>query len=411
MIRFWCTAILIFSSLLSARSQTDITIDVKHYESDSMIFGYYLADRMLVFDTLYRENKEPFKVKQDTSLDMGLYLLVSIPEGMFYQLIVDEDQEFEVTIDTLQQEHLSVTGSEENEVFLDYLNYVSEQRQLVQQLDQALATTDSTQLSIRDQLLKDKAAINTNVALRQKQIIEEYPDAIVSILMKANLPFEFPEFSGTPEEIQNQKYRYYKEHYFDDIDLNHRGIFRTPIIHQRINYYEESLTPKIADSIIQSVDYLLGLMDDDSEQFQYYLSYFLGKYGESKYIGMDAVYVHLALEYYAKGKAPWVEEDNLVEIVNNARRLKPVLIGKPAPAFRLMQQDSSYVSLSDLDNNYTILVFWKPGCGHCTKAMPHIIEFQEKYRDQGVEVVTMCTEGAKNPEECWKSIEEKNMLD
>jgi len=404
-------ALAILTSALAGLSAqtTNIQIDVKHYDSDTLIFGYYLAEKMLVHDTLTRTGDAPFAVKQDTLLPMGMYIVVSQPEGLFYQLIVDEDQEFDVLIDTLAESEIVVSGNEENELFYDYMAFVNQQRAATTNIDKAMVTTDSTQVSIRDQLLKDRFLINQGVTVRQERIIEEVPESIVAILLKANQQFEFPEFEGTDEEIQTQKYQYYKARYFDKVDLKHPAILRTPILHQRIEYYEENLTPKIPDSVIQTVDYLLGEMEEDSETYRYYLSYFLNKYANSKYIGMDAVYVHIALNYYGKGKASWVPEDNLKEIVNNARRLSPVLIGKQAPNFHVFKQDKTPVILSELENEYTVLVFWKPSCGHCTKAMPHINDFQEKYRSLGIEVITVCTESAKKQDECWESIEKKGM--
>ncbi len=403
---------LMFMSICLSTSygQTDIRIDVKHYDSDTLIFGYYMAERMLGYDTLYREKGAAFHVSADSSLTPGMYIVVSVPQGLFYQVLLGaEDQEFGVTIDTLSQNEITFDGSVENDIFYSYLSYINQARQEIQRIDNVLTDMDSTLISVRDQLEKDKLTINDMVLQRQNEVLSKYPQSIAAILIKANMPFEFPEWDGTPEEIEHQKFLYYKEHYFDKIDLKHPAILRTPIVHERINYYEESLTYKEPDSLIKSIDYLLGMMDEGSEIYRYYLSYFLNKYANSKYIGMDAVYVHLALEYYGKGKASWVSEENLKEIVGNARKMAPVLINKKAPEFHVTKEDGTPIVLSELQNQYTVVVFWKPSCGHCTKAMPHIIEFQEKYRDKGVEVVAICTERGKKVQDCWQGVKDKHM--
>ena len=49
---------------------------------------------------------------------------------------------------------------------------------------------------------------------------------------------------------------------------------------------------------------------------------------------MDAVYVHIVKNYYAKGLAPWTEEDQLKKIVKNAEKLEPLLIGKTATRYQ-----------------------------------------------------------------------------
>jgi len=365
---------------------------------------------MLVYDTIYKNSDQIFNIKQDSSLSPGMYIVVSVPQGIFYQIIVDEsDQEFNVTIDTTASQRIVFEGTQENETFYSYLDYIQQGRVEVANIDRVLATTDSTLVSVIDQLQKDKRSIDQMVQARQAQIIEEYPHSIPALLLKANLPFHFPTFEGTPQEIQDQKFAYYKERYFDNIDTKHPAILRTPFLHERMEYYEKNLTHNEPDSLIKTVDYLLGILDEDSEAYRYYLSYYLNKFANSKYIGMDAVYVHIALKYYAKGKATWITEESRNEIVGNARKLEPVLIGKKAPEFNVTQEDGTPIILSELDNEYTVVVFWKPSCGHCTKAMPHVIEFQEAYRDKGIEVVAICTERGKKAPDCWKGVKEKNM--
>ena len=125
---------------------------------------------------------------------------------------------------------------------------------------------------------------------------------------------------------------------------------------------------------------------------------------------MDAVYVHLALNYYDKGLTPWVPEENLKEIVGNAKKIAPTLIGQQAPDFKVKTQEGTELSLGDFTKDFTILLFWKPDCGHCTKAMPHIIEFQEKYKDKSVDLLTICTKTGKDYGKCWEGVEEKNMM-
>lgn len=412
MIKFLLTSVVVLFFSAQIFGQSNIKVDIKNYESDTLILGYYLADKLLVKDSVVRDNAGLFTYTQDSLMEPGMYIVVSIPEGMFYQILVgeaEEEQKFSVVIDTLSPQEISFEGSKENEIFYNYLNFINTSRAETSKLDQAIMGTDSVMVSIREQLIQDKALVERIVSQKQQTLIADHPESIAAILVKSNLPFEFPVFEGTAEEIQSQKYKYYKKRYFDNVDLNHNAILRTPVIHQRINYYMENLTPIDPDSIILSVDHLLGSMDQDSEIYRYYLSYFLNKYGNSKYIGLDKVYVHLALNYYGKDKAPWVTEENKMEIVSNAKKIEPILIGKPAPDFTIYKEDGSELSLSDLNKDYTILVFWKPNCGHCTKAMPHIIDFNEKYKDKGVEVVTICTQGGKDFGKCWEDVKKKGM--
>ncbi len=395
---------------LANAQRTDLNIHFANTESDTLILAYYYADKILVKDTLYSEDSGSFAYEQDTLLPEGMYLLVSKPSGNYYQVLLnDRDQEFSVIIDRSKQPELEFEGSEENTLFYDYLSFINTSRQQLTKIDNALNSTDSMLVSVIDQLKKDKDQVNRVVAQAQNELLEKYDGWLTAKLIRSNLPFDFPVFEGNPDEVQMKKYLYYKARYFDQVDLGDPAMLRTPVLDQRVNYYLQNLTPNQADSIIVSVDRILSLLEPNQEAYQYYLSNFLNSYGNSKYIGMDAVYVHLALNYYGKGKAPWVSEDNLAEIVDNARRINPILIGKKAPDFTVYRQDGTAVSLSDFKNDYTVIVFWKPDCGHCTEAMPHVIDFQEKYKDQGVDVLTVCTYSGEKYGKCWEDVEAKGM--
>jgi thiol-disulfide isomerase/thioredoxin len=404
----FCTILVSFN----LSSQVDIDFEVEGYNSDTLLLAYYYADKILITDTLYSQGENRFNYTSDSLLPHGMYLAVSPSGDYYYQLLVDsDDQEFYVNINNDRERPILFEGSDENLMFYEYMHFLTVSRGEIAKLDQALSTTDSTMISITDQLQKDKVNVNKMVEQRQEEILTEHPNSVTALLLKSNIPFQFPEFTGTPEELELKKYRYYKDRYFDQLDMSHPAILRTPVLDQRISYYIDNLTPSAPDSIIESLDVILGLLEDNPDAFQYYLSNFLNDYGNSKYIGMDAVYVHLALEYYGKGKADWVEEENLKEIVGNAKKLKPTLIGKDAPDFSVKSQDGTEYTLDSFNKDFTILMFWKPDCSHCTKAMPHIIEFVEKYKDESVDLLTICTKTGKDYGDCWEGVEEKGMIE
>jgi len=63
------------------------------------------------------------------------------------------------------------------------------------------------------------------------------------------------------------------------------------------------------------------------------------------------------------------------------------LVGRPAPAFALKDLDGKEVNLSDFKGKVVILDFWATWCGPCVMEIPHFIELQKQYKDQGVAIV------------------------
>jgi thiol-disulfide isomerase/thioredoxin len=54
-----------------------------------------------------------------------------------------------------------------------------------------------------------------------------------------------------------------------------------------------------------------------------------------------------------------------------------------------------FVSLYDVDKEFTILYFWEPDCGHCQEATPKLKAYYEKAKNEGVEVFAVCTQSDK----------------
>lgn len=406
--------ILLLSLFLSSISMfaTDgykINFELKNYEASELIIGFYYGEQTLVKDTLRTDKADgKFVLEGEEPLKHGIYLLLTQPESEFIQFIVNEDQEFTLMTDKEDLGDVKFKGSDENELFYNYLDFIKDRRVEAEELQAQKLKLDSLNEST-DDITKQIEEVNQSVKTKQAQVVEQHPESIVAMLINANKQLELPEFTGTKEEIQVKKLNYYKAHYFDDIPLGRHEILRTPFVHKKINYYLERLTHAHPDSISKSLDHILAKTKPAEDNYRYYLSHFLNKYHGSKIVGYDAVYVHLAMKYYARGEAPWVDEENLNKIIDKARRTQPLLIGEQAPDFTAKDKEGIEHTLSKIDADYKVLMFWKPDCGHCKKAMPFVVDFQDKYIDKSVRVISFCTSGAKNIEKCWDGVEEKNM--
>lgn len=175
-----------------------------------------------------------------------------------------------------------------------------------------------------------------------------------------------------------------------------------------INFYMDNLTVPVPDSVIQSVDEVLQLIEPDTVAFQKYFYQYLNKYYGSKVMGMDAVFVHMMKEYTMKGKTPFFSEESNAKITKDALLWEKTLIGRTAPDLEnyiLNIEESIKVKDAEDENRrfaldgktylnsifkpYTVVLFWAPDCGHCKKSMPVLVDFYEQHFDS-VEVFAVC---------------------
>jgi len=66
-------------------------------------------------------------------------------------------------------------------------------------------------------------------------------------------------------------------------------------------------------------------------------------------------------------------------------------IGASAPDFVSKDIDGKEISISGLRGKIVVLDFWATWCGPCKASLPHTQAAAEKYKDQGVVVLAVCT--------------------
>jgi len=364
------------------------------------------------------DDKGYFTFKGEERLDGGVYMFVLPPDNQFLQIMISEEEQ-NFTIETEKSDlsgKVKVTDSKDNELFYNYLQFLGKQRPIADNLRkeiEAAGEDERKKTALEAQLDK----IDTDVFAFQDNIIKSHSKTLTAAIINSNKGTTLPEFTGTDEEIQIKKWQFTKQHYFDNIDLTDERMVRTPFLQQRVDHFINKLTAQHPDSISQSIDFVLSKMASAEDNYKYYLVKFLNDFAKSKVVGFDAVYVHIALNYYKTGKAPWTDKDQLEKIVDNGEKLEPLLIGKVAPNIKMQTQDKKEIELHSFESPYTILFFWDPDCGHCKKATPDMIEFQEKFAPRGVKIFGICTKlvekddegqwSMKGIEECWEYIDEK----
>ena len=409
--RLLSTLFLALFALTSwAQDGYEIKIEIEGYEQPELYLAYYLGDKQYIQDTVVRAKDDSFTFSGEEALPGGIYLVVMAPNNEFFQILVDENnQQFslESKIGAEQLEGTVFKNSQDNQNFYEYLIYLAEQREKGNSLQESIQTEDDE--TKKAKLQEELDGLGDQVMDYQKQFIADHPTSLPAAIIRANLPNDFPEFTGTDEEINGQKWRWLQKHYFDNIDLGDTRMLRTPFLFQRVDYFVQKLHVQHPDSIAIAIDYVLEEMRPSEDIFQYYLIHFLNFYAASKFVGMDAVYVHLVNKYYSKGDAPWTDQEQLDKIIDNAQRLEPLLIGKTAPDLRMQRRDGSMISLHEVDSPYTVLYFWRYDCGHCKKSTPILKEFYDKFKDRGVAIFAGCAKLRDEVPECWDYIDENEI--
>ena len=195
-----------------------------------------------------------------------------------------------------------------------------------------------------------------------------------------------------------------KPFHFDPFNIR---LLHTPLYEGKIKNYLSRAIPQHPDSLIVAVDFLLNGSRINDELYRYMLITLFNHFAESKFMGMDVVYFHIA-EYYYIPDATWSSAEFIKKLKENLELNKPSLIGQKAPNlimrripeehFLMAMQDTVIKNdphvghdffIHDIDARYTILYFWEADCGHCQKATPALYDVYSRLKEKNVEVISI----------------------
>ena len=184
-------------------------------------------------------------------------------------------------------------------------------------------------------------------------------------------------------------------------------------------YAQEQRLQQLAGTMPPGVDppFLAPMSTGLGEVFQYVVQFITNKYQNSEIMGMDAVFVHMALNYYCPGpnkpsRAYWMSDENLEKLCERARKMAPLVIGSKAPNIILTDStEQNWIGFHGLPQEYVVLIFWDPHCGHCKKEMPGWYEvYKNEMKDLGIEVFAVAKAVDESLMRDWKKFLRENDL-
>ncbi|MFN0190086.1 MAG: thioredoxin-like domain-containing protein [Bacteroidia bacterium] len=377
---------------------------------DSMVYlANYYGEKQYLKDSTHADANGNVVFRGAEKLPGGIYLFV-FPGKTYFEILLDQEQTFSMECTMANViETMKVKGSEDNRLFYEYLKFIQERSKEVEplknerkNLQDQKQPTDSVEAKIKR---VDQAVVEYKLSF-----ISKYPERLLASIFNASQDPKVPELPLKKDGTRDSAfaYYYYRDHYFDQINLSDERLLRSPIYHSKLSYFMKNLVINMPDSIYPVTDSLIKWASGNKETFKYMVWFLTNTYETSNIMGMEAVFVHLVKNYYTKEKAYWVDETTLFKIKDRARILEPLLLGKVVKNLILPDSNGVYQALHAVNAPFTILYFWDPDCGHCKKVTPKVKAYYDKVKSKGIKVFAVCTEVEM---EKWKNYIKENKLD
>ncbi len=387
-IRYILLGLFIILHLPAVGQNSRIELKVDGINDSIAYLGYHFADKRFVLDTVAITGPD-IKFTHSDPYKTGLYFFYT--PNVYFEFIVNEQEIILETSGPSYFQNLKVIKSEENRVFQKMQQYVSAKRKTYKELAEQAEGLRGDSIALAN-LKTNLKKIDAEVAAYQKKVAVDNPDLFVAKMMLVMQKPVIPDsLHGETKALQMQRYQYYKNHFFDGIDIADPSLLRTPLLHQKINEYLDKVIIQNPDSVIQEVDMLLGKFKENEESYRYLLVTLSNKYETSAIMGQDEVFVHIVEKYYLTGTATWVNDDLIQKLTERIETIKPNLLGKQAPPLILTDTTFTRFALYDLKSDYIVLYFYDPDCGHCKKTTPIIYEAYARLRAKNVEILAINT--------------------
>jgi peroxiredoxin len=404
---------LAFCSKGQLKKGYEIKVNIPDLRDSTIFLAYHLGDKQYIKDTVSLDNSGNGIFNGSEDLPQGIYMIV-LPGKQYFEILITPNQYFSVSCSFADYFNtLKFAGSDENAAFVNYQKKWIEMQKKASEIGKRFQNNKQNSDSVNLlSVMQKKQEEKMKSYLRE--VIWDNNGNLLSLLVKAMLPVDIPVVT-VPQGTRNpdsvkwiRNYIYNKNHFFDNVDLTDERLVRTPILQARLNTFFTNVLIQSPDTINKEIDKLIDKVKGNYKVYQFVAVYLFNHFRESEVMGHDAVLVKLADDIYLSGKADWVSAEFKEDLRKQVDRLRPNLIGVKAQNLIMDSYKGRFVSLYDIEKDFTVLYFWEPDCGHCAEATPKLKAWYDKAKDSGVEVFSVCTTSDKTK---WQKYIEEHKLD
>ncbi len=388
-----------------------VTLKAPGYRSGITYLTYYMGSNFNIADSAAISNEGIAVFKGLANLAPGIYAIFFPGKALRTEFLIDKDQVISITADTADLVNKTfVTGSKENELYAEYQKFAAAKGRLMQKSRNAFMSAATKADSVEHE--RNYMALNTELNEYREGIIKTQPNSMMAALLNAMKEPAYPTKVPITRQDTINNYNEYKKHYWDGISFMDDRIIRSPFFLKKLErYYREVISPE-PDSIIKDIDYKLLLARSAPEMYKFLLNWLTDEFINPKYMGQDAIFVHLFDKYHSKGLTSWLNEKQMEAISRRAYMLMSNLIGEKAAELDMLNTEDKPTSLYSIAADYTVISFWDPNCGHCKEEIPRLDSiYRASWQKHNVKIFAVLTPDSKqNVKPEWlKFIKDQNI--
>ena len=410
MVRLSLHILFLFSVIAVSGKGLQISLMIDSAPGKQILLAHYYGSNVFVDDTLQTDSGGAGIFRRDTLLPQGLYKIY-LDKDHHFDFLLGADQTLTIRNRDFGSEKLVIEGARESIEFNNYLKWLRVRQEERTRLDSAMVKAGPDEKKEIEQKISKLTGEVTAYWINKAG---QYPGTLLAGFMMANYfrdlkPEEIPAEIASNDSLKwIYQYNYRKNHFFDHFDLTDQRFLYTPLFQSKLDTYFGKVLLQMVDSVKPPAYQMISRVEPYPQIFRFVVSYLLNYSLGSRIMGMDALFVDIAKDYYLSGKASWADSTTLAKIRENVIFMEHNLIGKKAPDIRMETLNGEPFRLSQHHSPYTVLAFYEPDCSHCKEYIPRLYrEIYLPFREKGLEVIAGYTMSDKKE---WSEFIEKNHL-
>jgi peroxiredoxin len=384
---------LLFAGALSAQNYT-IQGTIEGLEAKKITLSDFYGNENRVVDSVFSNEKGSFSYAFPDNFHTGMYRL-RFGDNQYIDIIFNhENIQFETHLSALI-DSLVFESSRENQLYFEYLNRRNMMEYKLELLGPVVTYYP------QDDPFYNKAEDRFSEIIGQfdefvGKLIDDHPGTYVSRVVKMD-------HTPSPPREQDQigAMMYMREHFFDNMDFSDTTLLYSNVISgkviQYLSFYQNNRMSKdqLQVEFIKAVNKIMDVTRVNPLVYEYVLDYLIG--GFESY-GFDRVITYIADNVNLDETC--VNSERKAELEKKVESLKKFAVGNKAPDFTAYDLEGNEITLSALNSEYTVLVFWATWCPHCTTLLPELQQIYFPEQRDKLEIVAVSLD--ESPEELKK---------
>jgi thiol-disulfide isomerase/thioredoxin len=346
--------------------------------SDSpVILAIQQGEYVVPVDTLSPDFQGCVTFTGEQALEPGQYMFVQDNRRLFNFLVSRPEPvsiRFIATINKGRTEDIQIDGSEENNAYMRFYQFLQDKYALINKI---LDSDSDTQVK-----LQEVERMEGTIRDYTHFLAGQFDSCMLGIIARNVFT---PEPSNEDDTL----------HYLDYIDFMDPRYLNTSILPVRLKEFFTQKLEQQPDTLISYTD--LFLKEEMHPRVRVYCArYLFTLFFTSEIMGMERVAVHIAQAYFLNDPSFSDDPEMLREMETYVQFNSQCLTGMKAPSLDLPDAEGTVRSLYAISVPHTVVFFFEDSCPACSDELLKLVKFSQSADNKSVKIYAVYTGDTRN---------------